>query len=717
VSSHHVRAGVRQGKRLGLRRVAALVPLLVVGVMFSSGSGPAHASAAGTPTGCQSVFFFGAVGSGEWADNKANNGQESSTWFGNRVWWVLKDLGNDLPGRGIASSSLMYPAVSAIPGTLGPSKPEIAAALGLGLGAAWAVNDYLNTKLTPFKASISMGVDTATGVLENRAVRCPSERIVLAGYSQGAMVMHEVVNRLYDTGQNAILARIGGVVLLADGDRVPFTQTSLMGSPVAGRAGKGITSWQPGKAREIAPPVIGRTFSICVKNDVVCDFRGAWDLPNFNTAGNIHIGPGYEANSWPVQVATSKVASLLQEWAAPTPPAQNAYPTVGQPFRLQLAADARTGSVLRWRQTSALPSGLSMSPTGRISGTPTAAGTWTVGYQVQAQPTGPSSDWIPGSLTLHVSTTVGGGQTQAGKIAAGTNSSCAVTTAGAVKCWGWNGHGELGNGTTIDSLTPVDVVGLGSGVASVSAGYNGTCAVTTAGAVKCWGWNVGGELGNGTTTQSTTPVDVVGLGSGVASVSPGLYHTCALTTAGAVKCWGYNGDGELGNGTTTIGSNTPVDVVGLGSGVASVSAGNGHTCTVTTAGAVKCWGYNVGGVLGNGTTIDSNTPVDVVGLGSGVASVSAGFDHTCAVTTASAVKCWGWNGNGELGNGTTTNATTPVDVVGLGSGVASVSAGDYHTCAVTTDVVVKCWGLNTNGQLGNGTTTNAITPVGVIGLP
>jgi alpha-tubulin suppressor-like RCC1 family protein len=292
-----------------------------------------------------------------------------------------------------------------------------------------------------------------------------------------------------------------------------------------------------------------------------------------------------------------------------------------------------------------------------------------------------------------------------------------VTTAGAVKCWGDNLNGELGDGTTTNSTTSVDVVGLGSGVASVSAGWQHTCAVTTAGAVKCWGYNGDGELGDGTRTDSTTPVDVVGLGSGVAAVSTVDRHTCAVTTAGAVKCWGYNDYGELGDGTTTD-STTSVDVVGLGSGVAAVSAGWGHTCAVTTAGAVKCWGYNATGELGDGTAPNySTTPVDVVGLGSGVASVSAGYPHTCAVTTAGAVKCWGNNTFGELGDGTTTNSTTSVDVVGLGSGVASVSAGGADTCAVTTAGAVKCWGSNGSGGLGDGTTTDSTTPVDVVGLP
>ncbi|MBE2233352.1 MAG: hypothetical protein IAE85_07655 [Anaerolinea sp.] len=300
-------------------------------------------------------------------------------------------------------------------------------------------------------------------------------------------------------------------------------------------------------------------------------------------------------------------------------------------------------------------------------------------------------------------------------VTAGGSHTCALTTAGGVKCWGWNGDGELGDGTTADSSTPVAVVGLGSGVSTVTAGGAHTCALTTAGGVKCWGGNWYSQLGDGMTSDRSTPVDVVGLGSGVSAVTAGGYHTCAVTTAGGVKCWGRNGDGRLGDGTTANKS-TPVDVLGLGSGVSTITAGNAHTCALITAGDVRCWGANYDGQLGDGTTEDSSTPVAVVGLGSGVSVVMAGGDHTCALTTVGGVKCWGRNGDGELGDGTTADSSTPVAVVGLGSGVSTITAGGSHTCALTTAGGVKCWGRNDDGQLGDGTTTPSNTPVAVVGL-
>jgi len=181
--------------------------------------------------------------------------------------------------------------------------------------------------------------------------------------------------------------------------------------------------------------------------------------------------------------------------------------------------------------------------------------------------------------------------------------------------------------------------------------------------------------------------------------------------SGAAKCWGTNDWYQLGDGTATN-SSTPMDVVGLSSGVSSISAGEAHTCAVTTSGAAKCWGANLFGELGDDSSTPRSTPVAVIGLSSGVSSISTGVSHTCAVVSGAA-KCWGANYVGQLGDYSGSDSSTPVDVVGLSSGVSSISAGGYHTCAVVSGAA-KCWGNNDSGKLGDNSTTSRLTPVDVI---
>jgi hypothetical protein len=314
-----------------------------------------------------------------------------------------------------------------------------------------------------------------------------------------------------------------------------------------------------------------------------------------------------------------------------------------------------------------------------------------------------------------------------------TAGTCAITEAHGLKCWGVNMYGELGDGqacgTTV-CTTPIDVTGLTANVVAVSVGGAHTCAITMSGGVKCWGDNEFGQLGNGTATGPTTcspaspacsktPVDVTGLGSGIRAVAAGSRHTCALTTTGGVKCWGDDRYSQLGNGTTggpnvckfgLACSTTPVDVSGLTSGVTAISAGTGHTCALTTGGGVKCWGWDAYGQLGDGSTENKSTPVDAAGLTNGLTAAVAGGYHTCALRTDGRVACWGGSYFGQLGLGTLTGpetcgtipcSRTAVEVPGLTS-VSAIAEGGDHGCALLSSGQLKCWGLNSEGQLGNG---------------
>jgi alpha-tubulin suppressor-like RCC1 family protein len=293
-------------------------------------------------------------------------------------------------------------------------------------------------------------------------------------------------------------------------------------------------------------------------------------------------------------------------------------------------------------------------------------------------------------------------------VASGGNHTCGVTADGVAYCWGRNTDGQLGDGTTTNRTTPVAVSGSLRFLrfTSLSAGFRYTCGVATGDNVYCWGHNNAGQLGDGTTTDRTTPVHV-----GVfKSVSAGGAHTCGPASGGVGYCWGANTSGQLGNGTT-VGSPNPV-AVSSGLGFSSVSGGLNHTCGVA-GGTAYCWGWNLLGQLGDGTTNNRTTPAGVLS-GATWAAVSAGNLHTCGVTTGGVGICFGENTSGQLGDGSTTGRLTPVAVSG-GYTFASLSAGGGHTCGLATNGTTYCWGSNTSGQLGDGTSTNRLAPVAVLG--
>lgn len=239
-----------------------------------------------------------------------------------------------------------------------------------------------------------------------------------------------------------------------------------------------------------------------------------------------------------------------------------------------------------------------------------------------------------------------------------------------------------------------------------------TCATNLSLDLFCWGSNSHGQLGDGTTTTRSTPAHVSFSGTRVILFALGSVHACAIASSGGVYCWGFNGEGRLGVGTFTA-SQIPVKVNGLPQNASCIAAGDAHTCVVLAeSGGAMCWGRNSLGSLGDGTLTTRSTPVAVVGLATGVLQIAARGDSTCALLRGSrGVRCWGKNDYGQLGDGTTTARTVPTPVTGLEYGVWRVSLGFIFGCAaLISDGSTRCWGYNGQGQLGDGTFSSRLVP-------
>ncbi len=307
-------------------------------------------------------------------------------------------------------------------------------------------------------------------------------------------------------------------------------------------------------------------------------------------------------------------------------------------------------------------------------------------------------------------------------LAVGFAHACAITRAqGAVRCWGWNKNGQIGDGTRIDRLVPVAVPGLESAVTVISAGAGHTCAIRN-GAVLCWGSNSFGELGDATLTEHYQPQLVPGRTVGMLGVAAGGAHTCAITPGQGLECWGANESGQLGD-TSLVAQQTPVPVFGLSGGMISIATGDNHTCAVTLYGTVWCWGKNASGQLGLGSTAKRKYPANIH-FDDNVLAVAAGGDHTCAITGSirdggdgGELWCWGRNDHGQVGDGTKVDRSSPVKIAGLVD-ISAVGLGIDHTCAVHRTGAVTCWGRNDAGGLGDGTLTEQPTAgASSVGLP
>jgi alpha-tubulin suppressor-like RCC1 family protein len=296
---------------------------------------------------------------------------------------------------------------------------------------------------------------------------------------------------------------------------------------------------------------------------------------------------------------------------------------------------------------------------------------------------------------------------------------------GAVFCGGHNSVGQVGNGIAVGSFatTPVQVTfppGIGRATRIVT-GQDFSCAVaqdltsaTPKNDVLCWGANDSGQLGNGTTTASSDPVFAsVGLMGpvtvGGGEIAAGAHFACAVLQEGVPVCWGNNVFGQIGDGTTT---NALSAVPILSPAVIGLSLGAQHSCSLQVTGTVRCWGENNEGQIGDGTFTQRDTPTPVVGLTDAV-QIAAGIFSTCALRTNGTVVCWGVGAHGELGNGDTQIVTSPVPAIGL-SGVMSIGSTSVNAYAILQDQRVFGWGFNNIGQLGNGTTITQFIPVQVI---
>jgi alpha-tubulin suppressor-like RCC1 family protein len=284
--------------------------------------------------------------------------------------------------------------------------------------------------------------------------------------------------------------------------------------------------------------------------------------------------------------------------------------------------------------------------------------------------------------------------------------SCAVVRSGEVYCWGVNDWGQLGLGDYDPRAVPTIVPGISNAVA-VDVGGETACVLLDDETVRCWGRNEQGQVGTGYVgSKPNTPQVVSGLGE-VAQVSVGRWMSCAIQTGGQAYCWGEDDKGELGNGDTTTSQQfTPVAVNNLDDAVA-INAGYSHVCAVRDSGQVVCWGEGESGELGDGDihNVDEPVPVDEI---TNAIDVSVSMNSSCALLDDETVHCWGDNTDGQLGSGSDDSSATPVEVTGL-TGVTQLSSRSAHlsthVCVSIEDSAISCWGGNGDGQLGDRTTS------------
>lgn len=477
---------------------------------------------------------------------------------------------------------------------------------------------------------------------------------------------------------------------LAAGSGGKLLSFRVVKGSTASTAGKLATA----KPKNTAIPVISGTVR---QGETLTASRGSWNNSPSSFAYQWSLCDPAGANCSPISGATAKTY---------VPTAGD----VGQTLRAIVAASNAKGSASATSdQTTAVTTFVASVSVGGAHGCALLADgkvkCW--GYNALGAVGSGTASTTPVTTPTGVS-----GITNATQLSSGGYHSCALLADGTIKCWGRGVEGQLGDGAAANSATPVTVSGISNATQVAAGGYH-SCAVLSDKTVKCWGWNFSGQIGNGSATNANTPVVVGGLAN-VVQIEAGANDTCAVLSDGTVRCWGYNAFGQVGDGTL-VDRSTPTAVLGITT-AKQVTVGDFHACAVLADSTMKCWGYNFSGAVGDGTTVNRATPVAVNGI-STATQADAG-DHTCAVLSSGVLACWGANSSGQLGNGTSSTAAspTPAQVPGL-SNVSQVSANSSETCVLLVDGTVDCWGSNGNGQLGDGTTTEKHSPGAVTGLP
>ncbi len=290
-------------------------------------------------------------------------------------------------------------------------------------------------------------------------------------------------------------------------------------------------------------------------------------------------------------------------------------------------------------------------------------------------------------------------------ISCGQDYTIAIKSDGTLWAWGGNNYGQLGDGTAVDKHSPTQI-GTDTSWTSISCGQGHTIAIKSDGTLWAWGLNNYGQLGDGTIVDKHSPIQI-GTDTSWASISCGRYHTIAIKSDGTLWAWGWNYDGQLGDGTTGD-KHSPIQI-GTDTDWVSISCGQGYTIAIKSDGTLWAWGNTGFGQLGDGTTVNKSSPIQI-GTDTSWASISCGYFHTIAIKSDGTLWAWGWNYYGQLGDGTTVDKNSPIQI-GTDTDWVSISCGRYHTIAIKSDGTLWAWGYNSSGQLGDGTIVNKHSPI------